>query len=104
MSDGRRGLTIWTEPSTSPLASVQAVAYSYRMTALRLPRYCRPELSMGPFCVTRSNPTIRRLTQPNTTNIGAYSLVVAYFMHRTYLVPVFNQVSTYSCFTGRYTY
>jgi len=55
-----------------------------------------PELSMGPFCVTRSNPT-RQLTDPtqtnplqvekfgpnstqlNTTNNGDYSLVVTYF-------------------------
>ena len=41
----------------------------------------RPELSRGPFCVTRSNPTHykwRNLdpTQPNTTNNGVYSLVV----------------------------
>jgi len=39
------------------------------------------ELPMGPFGVTRSNPT-RQLTdptQPNTTNSGAYTLVVTYF-------------------------
>jgi len=61
------------------------------------------ELSMGPFCVTRSNPT-HQLTDPtqpttsgkiwtphptqtNTTNNGAYSLV-ATFIHRTYRFPV----------------
>ena len=54
------------------------------------------ELSMGPFCATRSNPTHQltvptqpnpqqmenfgpNLTQPNTTNNGAYCLVVTYF-------------------------
>ena len=61
------------------------------------------QLSMGPFCVTRSNPT-HQLTDPtqpttsgkiwtphptqtNTTNNGAYSLVVT-FIHRTYRFPV----------------
>ena len=52
---------------------------------------------MGPFCVTRSNPTHQLITdpiqpnpqqvekfgpnptQPNTTNNGAYSLVATYF-------------------------
>ena len=69
---------------------------------------------MGPFCVTRSKPTQptththTRLTaqpttsgkiwtQPNTTHNGAYSLVVACFIHRTYLVLLVNQASTYSC-------
>jgi len=68
----------------------------------------RPELSVGPFCVTRSNPTHQLTdptqpnllqvekfgpnpTQPNTTNNGAYSLVVTYFIQRTYLVLLVNQ-------------
>jgi len=50
-----------------------------------------PELSMGPFCVTRSNPTHQLTdptqpttsgkiwTQPQKTNNGAYSLIVTYF-------------------------
>jgi len=68
----------------------------------------------APFCVTRSNPT-HQLTdptqpnppqlekfgpnpsQPDTINNGAYSLVVAYFIHRTYLELVVDQASTYSC-------
>jgi len=48
------------------------------------------ELSMGPFSVTRSNPT-RQLTDPTqhtTTNNGAYSLVVTYFIHKTSRLPV----------------
>ena len=66
-------------------------------------------LSMGPFCVTRSNPT-HQLTDPtqpttsgkiwtrlNPTNNGAYSLVETYFGHRTYLVILVNQASTYPC-------
>jgi len=69
---------------------------------------------MGPFCVNRSNPT-HQLTDPpqpnplqvekfgpdptqsNTTNNGAYSLVVTYFYTQTYLVLFVNQASTYSC-------
>ena len=48
------------------------------------------ESSMGPFSVTRSNPT-RQLTDPTqhtTTNNGAYSLVVTYFIHKTSRFPV----------------
>jgi len=70
------------------------------------------ELSMGSFCVTRSNPTHQMTdptqpnsykwknldpTQPNTTNNGAYSLVVTYFIHITFLVLLVDQASTYSC-------
>jgi len=64
----------------------------------------QPELSMGPFCVTRSNPThpltdqtqpnplqVKKFgpnpTQPNTTDNGAYSLLVT-FIHGTYRFPV----------------
>jgi len=38
-------------------------------------------------------------TQPNTTNYGSYSLVglVTCFIHRTYIVLLVNQASTYSC-------
>jgi len=41
------------------------------------------ELSMGPFCVIRSNPAHHapdwpNPTEPNTTNNGTYSLVVTY--------------------------
>jgi len=50
------------------------------------------ELSMGPFSVTRSNPPRpRQLTDPTqhtTTNNGAYSLVVTYFIHKTSRFPV----------------
>ena len=37
------------------------------------------------------------LTQPNTTNKGAYGLVVTYFIHRTYLVLLVNEALTYLC-------
>jgi len=42
------------------------------------------ELFTGPFCVTQSNPTHELKsgeiwTQPDTTNNGAYSLVVMHF-------------------------
>jgi len=64
----------------------------------------QPELSMGPFCVTRSNPThpltdqtqpnplqVKKIgpnpTQPITTDNGAYSLLVT-FIHGTYRFPV----------------
>ena len=62
------------------------------------------ELSMGPFCVTRSNPThqlsdpTRRITsgkiwtQSNTTNNGAYSLVVTY-LYTQNLTRTFSQPS-----------
>ena len=60
----------------------------------------RSELSMGPFCATRSNPYPTQpttsgniWTQPNTTNNGAYSLVKLTYFY-TLLV---NQASTYSC-------
>ena len=60
----------------------------------------RSELSMGPFCATRSNPSSTQpttsgnvWTQPNTTNNGAYSLVKLTYFY-TLLV---NQASTYSC-------
>jgi len=65
-----------------------------------------PELSTGLFCVTRSNPTCQLTdptqttaigkiwTQPNTTNNGTYSLVVAYFytqnLSRTFSQPSIN--------------
>ena len=63
------------------------------------------ELSVGPFCVTRSNPTYqltdptqpnplkveKNWTQPDTANSGAYSLVVTYFythnLSRTFSQP-----------------
>ena len=54
------------------------------------------ELSMGPFCVTRSNPThqLTDPTQPNTTNNGGYSSVVTYFythnLSRTFSQPSIN--------------
>ena len=63
-----------------------------------------PELSMGPFSVTRSNPThqlsdpTRRITsgkiwtQSNTTNNGAYSLVVTY-LYTQNLTRTFSQPS-----------
>ena len=81
-----------------------------------------PELSMGPFCVTRSNPTyqLTDLTQPNplqvekfgpnptqanATNNTAYSLVVTYFytenLSRTFIPPSIN---LFMFFTDRYTY
>ena len=53
--------------------------------------YAALELSMGPFCLTQSNPTnqltdptqpttIGKIwTQPNKTNNRAYSLVATYF-------------------------
>jgi len=69
---------------------------------------------MGPFCETRSNPTYQLTgptqpnllqlekfgpdpTQPNTTNNGAYSLTVKYFIHFNtlsdrFLVPVRSAV------------
>jgi len=58
---------------------------------------CTADLSTGPFCVTRSNPThqLADPTQPDTTNNGAYSLVETYFIYRTYLVLLVNQAPTY---------
>jgi len=47
----------------------------------------------------RPNPT-----QPNTTNDGAHSLVVALLIHRTYLVLLLNQASTYSCSLVEFLY
>ena len=65
---------------------------------------------MGLFCVTRSNRThqLTDPTQPNPLQVGKFapnptqpnttnSLVVTYFIHRTYLVLLVNQASTYSC-------
>jgi len=63
-----------------------------------------PELSVGPFCVTRSNPTHpltdptqpttsgKIWTKPNTTNNGAYGSVMAYF-YTQYLSRTFTQPS-----------
>jgi len=69
-----------------------------------------PELSVGPFCVTRPNPTHQLTdsypdpthykwkkcghnpTQPNTTNNGAYSIVVTYFYTKN-LSCTFSQPS-----------
>jgi len=67
------------------------------------------ELSVGPFCVTRPNPTHQLTdptqpnplqvekfglnpTQPNTTNNGVYSLVVTYFYTKN-LSCTFSQPS-----------
>jgi len=55
-----------------------------------------PELSMGPLCVTRSEPThqLTDPTQPNKTNIGAYTVIVTYFytqnLSRTFSQPSIN--------------
>jgi len=61
---------------------------------------------MGPFCVTQLNPSADWLnpthykwknldpTQPNTTNNGAYSLVVTYFYTKN-LCCIFCQPSMY---------
>jgi len=74
----------------------------------------QPELSIGPFCLTRSNPT-HQLTDPtkhnpqqvekfghnptrtNTTNNGAYSLAVKYIYTLNLFELLVNQASTYSC-------
>ena len=54
---------------------------------------------MGPFCVTQPNPTHYKWknldpTQPNTTNNGAYSLVVTYFYTKN-LSCIFCQPSMF---------
>jgi len=74
----------------------------------------QPELSIGPFCLTRSNPT-HQLTDPtkhnpqqvekfghnptrtNTTNKGAYSLAVTYIYTLNLFELLVNQASTYLC-------
>jgi len=76
---------------------------------------------MGPFCVTRSNPTHQLTdptqpnplqvenfgpnpTQPNTTNNGVYSLVVTYFIHGIYLLLSQSSINLFIFFTNHYTY
>jgi len=66
-------------------------------------------LSMGPVCVTQSNPTLQLTdptqpnplqlekigpnpTQPNTTNNGAYTLVVTYFYTQNLSVSGTSQI------------
>jgi len=67
-------------------------------------QYAVPELFMGPLCVTLSNPTHQLTdptqsttsgkiwTQPNTSNNGAYSLIVTYFDTQN-LSRTFSQAS-----------
>ena len=83
------------------------------------------ELSIGPFYVTRSNPTHQLTdpiqpkplqvekfgpnpTQPNTTNNGAYSLVVTYFytqkLSRTFSQPSINLFMFFGFFTDHFPY
>jgi len=52
-----------------------------RRTAANRLKQVNTELPVGPFCMTRPDPSAEwpNPTQPNTTNKGAYSLVVAYF-------------------------
>jgi len=69
------------------------------------------ELTMDPFCVARSNSTYQLTdptqpttsgkiwTQPNTTNNGAYSLVVTYFYTQNLSKLVRSAVkSNFNCF------
>ena len=77
-------------------------------------RWGVPELSMGPFYVTRSNPThqLTDPTQPNpkfwtqpdpTQYNGAYSLVVTYFYAQNSQSRTFSQpsINLFMLFTDR---
>ena len=106
------------------LASIKnhaQMSFVYSILSVLLEKlcYCRPELSMCPLCVTRSNPThqltdptqpnllqvAKICTQPNTTNNGAYSLVVTYFYTQN-LSCTFRQpnINLFVFFTDLYTY
>jgi len=62
-----------------------------------------PDTAQSISWLTRPNPLqLEKFglnpTQPNTVNSGACSLVVTYiYTHRTYIILLVNQASTYSC-------
>ena len=92
------------------------MSFVYSILSVLLDKLCysRPELFVASLCVTRSNLThqltdptqpnplqVQKFglnpTRPNTTNNGAYSLVVTYFYTQNLSCILGSQAWNYSC-------
>jgi len=62
-----------SSPACNYCAFIQSINQSISKF-LKWPKLCNPELSMGPFCVTRSNPT-RQLTDPTQPSRNSKILI-----------------------------